>query len=188
VRLCRLEVLSVFRKTTWELNDYPVGLPEQEFNPDFAAPRFEQYRYRAYIENGTSIGDGETPQAAMSDLAVRFEETKAERNRKGQPMPRPGLREPIEFACQDRVNQHRELAEDFFRRALNLERAWISDDSSLWDFHTNQTNELLIARITEMFGVDVSDIESAKLCEIFDRIKGARSGATGQIDSSLAPH
>jgi hypothetical protein len=53
---------------------------------------------------------------------------------------------------------------------LNLDWAFISDESSLWDFHEAKTNEALIARIKEVYGVDVSDIESAKLPEILERI------------------
>ncbi len=118
----------------------------------------------------------------MSDLAVRFAETKAERNRKGKPMPRPGIRESIEFAGQDRVNRHPDLADDFVRRVLNLEWAWISDDSSLWDFHTNQTNELLLARIEEVFGstLRISSLRNYARFLIASRMPRA----TGQINSS----
>jgi hypothetical protein len=65
---------------------------------------------------------------------------------------------------------HPDLTEDFVRRVLNLDWAWISDESSLWDFHASDDNGALIARINEVYGVDVSDIESAKLCEILERI------------------
>jgi hypothetical protein len=63
-----------------------------------------------------------------------------------------------------------ELANDFIRRVLSLDRAFISDESTLWDFHEAGTNEALIARIREAYGVDVSDIESAKLPDILERI------------------
>jgi hypothetical protein len=52
-----------------------------------------------------------------------------------------------EFAPTERVNAHRKLAEDFTRRVLGLEWAWISDESSLWDFHTEKTNDALFAKI-----------------------------------------
>jgi hypothetical protein len=76
---------------------------------------------------------------------------------------------------QQRVSAHSELADDFTRRVLNLDWAFISDESSLWDFHHAETNESLIARIKEVYGVDVSDIESAKLSEILERIAIAQS-------------
>jgi hypothetical protein len=56
------------------------------------------------------------------------------------------------------------------RRVLRLDWAWISDESSLWDFHHQETNAALVAKIREVYGVDVSDIESANLADILDRI------------------
>ncbi len=44
-----------------------------------------------------------------------------------------------------------------------MDWAWISDESSLWDFHSNETDDALIAKIKELYGVDVSDIASARL-------------------------
>lgn len=64
--------------------------------------------------------------------------------------------------------------EDFVRRVLGLDWAWISDESSLGDFHDDKTNEALIAKVKEVYGVDVSDIQSAKLFEILDRIAASR--------------
>lgn len=56
------------------------------------------------------------------------------------------------------------------RRVLELKWAWISDESSLWDFHQDETNDSLISRIREVYDVDVSDIKSARLSEILERI------------------
>ena len=55
-------------------------------------------------------------------------------------------------------------------RVLGLDSVWISDESSLWDFHTDETNENLANRIKDMYGADVSDISSGNLADIFDRI------------------
>ncbi len=76
----------------------------------------------------------------------------------------------LEFASRNRVSAHPDLAEDFIRRVLGLDWAFISDESSLWDFHEAGTNASLIARIKEVYAVDVSDIESGKLPEILERI------------------
>jgi hypothetical protein len=38
---------------------------------------------------------------------------------------------PIEFAPQERVDAYGELKDDFVRRVLNLDWAFISDESSL---------------------------------------------------------
>ena len=75
-----------------------------------------------------------------------------------------------EFAPRERIGAHPKLVEDLTRRVLQLDWAFISDESSLWDFHETGTNGALIARIKEVYGVDVSDIESASLPEILERI------------------
>jgi hypothetical protein len=94
-------------------------------------------------------------------------------------MIRPGVNAPIEFATQELVSANRELSEDFTRRVLNLDWAWISDESSLWDFHTDETNEQILGKIFEVYGVDVSDIDSARVSEILNRIAATGWSARG---------
>jgi hypothetical protein len=96
------------------------------------------------------------------------------------PAIRPGTNWPVEFASQEKVSADESFREDFIQKVLGLDWAWISDESSLWDFHSEQTNELLLAKIREVYGVDVSDIESARLWEIFERIKRSRASEDGQ--------
>jgi len=43
-----------------------------------------------------------------------------------------------------------------------------------WDFHSSDDNRDLIAKTKEVYGVDLSDIESAKLWQILDRIAASR--------------
>ncbi len=74
-----------------------------------------------------------------------------------------------------KISGDESLSEDFIQKVLGLDWAWISDESSLWDFHTEQTNDLLIAKIREVYHADVSDIESARLWEILERIKHAKA-------------
>jgi len=115
----------------------------------------------------------------MSDLENKFQLVKSEWRLQGRPLLRPGKVGSVEFASQERVNVNQDLSEDFIRRVLNLDWAWISDESSLWDFHTDETNELFHIKIKETYGVDVSDIESAKLSEILDRIAAKRDSPNG---------
>jgi len=83
---------------------------------------------------------------------------------------RPGRSWPLEFAAQEQVNKHEALSADFIRRVLDLDWAWISDESSLWEFHADSDNSRLNAKIMEVYGVDVSDIQSGRLAAIFERI------------------
>jgi hypothetical protein len=172
-------LLSV-RKTTWELGDYPVLVRAQD-NPylEDAGPRLKHPRYWASIVNWWVVGDGgETPEEAVRNLAKRFEETRNRMLREGKTMPRPGTHVAIEFSPQEKVEIHSELRDDFVRRVLKLDWAWISDESSLWDFHTNETNQSYVRTISLLYGVDVSDIESGNIAEILERIALARRAQT----------
>jgi len=163
-----------FAKTDWELRDYPISVRRQELDLNLPA-RLTQHRYWARVL-GWHIGAGGASKAeALNALGEQFAMRKTDRLKNGKPLPRPGVEVPIEFAPRERVNAHSELAQDFIHRVLDLPSAWISDNSSLWDFHFEETNEALLAKIQEVYGVDVSDIESAKLCEILKRIAQSRA-------------
>lgn len=143
---------------------------EQEIDPNYNGTRLRQHRYAASIVNWGLAGTGNTEHEALRELEKSLTAAKAERVRSGKSLPRPGTHVPVQFASQERVERHPELAEDFIHRVLNLDWAWISDESSLWDFHHDETNHVLVAKIKEVYGVDVSDIESARLSEILERI------------------
>jgi hypothetical protein len=169
--------LSVFKRD-WELRDYPVTIREHEVDPNYSGTRLKQHHYTASIINWWVVtGGGDTRGEALQELEKAFAAVRGERAKTKQRLPRPGVHVPIEFASQQRVSAHSELADDFVRRVLNLDWAFISDESSLWDFHHAATNELLILRIKEVYCVDVSDIDSGKLSEILERIAATQSSA-----------
>jgi hypothetical protein len=169
--------LSVLKRD-WELPDYPVVMREHEFDPDYANTRLKQHRYTASIVNWWVVtGGGDTEWKALQELKKAFASIKSERAKAKKPLPRPGVHVPVAFASRREVNAHSELADDFVRRVLNLDWAFISDESSLWDFHTDRTNAALIARINQVYDVDVSDIKSARLSEILGRIATKQSSA-----------
>jgi hypothetical protein len=153
-------------KSDWEISDYPVVIREHEVDPSYVGTRLKQHRYSASVVNWWVVtGGGDTAREAFQELEKAFAVIKGERSKKQQRLPRPGVHVPIEFSSQRRVSAHPELAEDFVQRVLNLDWALVSDESSLWDFHHAETNEALIVKIKQVYGVDVSDIESAKLSE-----------------------
>jgi hypothetical protein len=163
-----------YRKRDWELADYPVVFRTQEQGTADEGSRFKVHRHVASIKNWHLTGTGDSRAKALDNLRSSFGAVRLNKKKKGEPLPRPGMQVPIAFASQERVKQHPELADDFIHRVLGLEWAWISDESSLWEFHAGETNEALIGRIKEMYGLDVSDLESAKLWEIFERIATER--------------
>ena len=158
-------------KRDWTLSDYPISIREHAIDQAYVGTRLKQHRYWASIVNWWVIGGGgDKKEEALEQLQKSFAAENERRAKERKRLPRPGTHVPIEFASRQRVDAHPELTEDFVRRVLNLDGAWISDESSLWDFHASDDNRALIAKINEVYGVDVSDIESAKLCEILERI------------------
>jgi hypothetical protein len=159
--------LLSYRKSEWGLNDYPVRVRAQASDPKLKPKRFTLHKYLAYIVNWHLSGTGDTREEAFRDLTTKFDTA---RLKAIAPMPRPGVMVPIELASSTKINVHPELAEDFIHRILEMKWAWISDESTLWDFHGDETNEAFCRKIREVYGVDISDLESAKLPEILDRI------------------
>jgi hypothetical protein len=160
-----------FRKRDWQLLDYPVVIKESDyaaFSTD--SPLYKPVPYSAFIVNWGLMGMGDTKDEALSALESTFQKVKLERGQNAEPLPRPGVSVPIQVAPASRVDAHPELAEDFIQRVLEIDWALITDESSLWDFNAGENNAPLFARIKDIYGIDVSDIQSARLCEIFERI------------------
>ncbi len=168
-----------FRSRNWELEDYPIHIRRQDRDPNSPSPfennpRFRLHRYVARIINWYIDGMGDTKEDALSDLRTKFLARKATLAEEGKTLPRPGTKVPIQFASQEQVSAHPDLKADFIRRVLELEWAFISDESSLWDFHTEETNEALLAKIKDVYGVSVADIESGNIYKILNRITEAQ--------------
>jgi len=87
----------------------------------------------------------------------------------------------IEFASTTGIEMFFEIAEDFMQRILDFEPGeyLITDESSLWDF--TGLDELEIAdiheKIREVYDLDVSDLSTGNLLEIFRRIHRKTYGA-----------
>jgi hypothetical protein len=159
-------VASIF-KQVWTIDDYPIRVRFQRPSELPNESRLKLIPWIADVVNWPAMsGHGNTRKEALEAIRKNFDRFKATK----ASLPRPGTKVPIEFAASERVDQHAELAKDFIKRILDLETAWISDESSLSDFHGNETNELLTDRILRVYGVHVSDIPSGKLADIFDKI------------------
>jgi len=176
--ICFWKYCLSFQKRDWSLDDYPVRVRKnQPLELDLGA-QFKEAKYEPYLAQVMKwwvlSGGGDSPQKAKAALADAFKSAKAERLQRGKPLPRPGTSVPIEFAAQERVNQDPDFKEEFVRRVIGLEWAWISDESSLSDFHTEETNDSMVKKIMDIYGVDVSDIESGNVARILERITSSR--------------
>jgi len=160
--------LLSFTKTDWQLTDYPIRF--RHFDVVETGGRLKQFPWSVQIINWWQIdGSGDTKQQAYADMQKKFGEFKSN----GKPLPRPGTGLPLEFAPTDRIRFFDDIADDFFRRVLDLNyrECFISDESTLWDFHTEESNEHLHKTIWDAYRVDVSDIKDGNLVKIFERIE-----------------
>jgi hypothetical protein len=154
-------------KREWTLDDYPIRVWRLPATEPFGKSRLKPLQWTAQVFNWPGIsGSANSKVEALEELRKNFDRFKATKPN----LPRPGTLVPIEFAANERVSQHSELVKDFVKRVLDVEWVWISDESSLWDFHGNTTNEALTEKIRQAYGVDVSDISTGNLADIFDRI------------------
>ena len=161
-----MRLVSYF-KDEWTINDYPMRVRFQRPTERVDTPRRKLIPWFADVVNWPAMsGSGNTRQEALEDIRGKFERFIATK----QPLPRPATVVPLEYAASDRVGRHPELTKDFAQRVLGFEWIWISDASSLWDFHDDPTNERLIEMIRSVYGIDVSDITSGHLADIFERI------------------
>lgn len=80
----------------------------------------------------------------------------------------------IEFAPTNGVDMFLDISEDFMKKIFNFEpeEYLISDESSLFDFTGLDEIELtdIQKKIQDVYDLDVSDIASRNLLEIFMRI------------------
>jgi hypothetical protein len=120
-------------------------------------------------------GRGETREAALENLKICF----LERKTRGKPFPRPGTGMPLEFASAEEIVKYEEFAKEFFPRilGLNFTDCFISDETSLWDFHNDDNNDALEQKIGLLYGVDVSDVKSGNLIAIFKRITSKKTSS-----------
>ena len=159
-------------KREWTIDDYPVRVWRLPASQPSGKSRLKPLEWTASVFNWPGIsGSANSRLEAFEELRKNFDRFKATHPN----LPRPGTRVPVEFAASERVGHHSELAKDFVKRIFDVEWAWISDESSLADFHDEETNETLIKKIRQIYCVDVSDISSGNLADIFDRISNYRA-------------
>jgi hypothetical protein len=158
-----------FLKKRWKLRDYPVQVVKQTENrkSGIISNSRKIQAYRADIVNWVGLSaTGETPKNAIRNLAELFYGARMCRDA----MPRPGTRVPIEFASQARILENSAMVEEFLKSVLGHEEAWISDESSLWDFALGDSINEYFEKIRDLYGVDVSNISNGNLADIIDRI------------------
>ncbi len=164
--------LLSFTKTDWQLTDYPIRF--RHTNVGKTMGRLKQFPWSVQIINWWQVGGfGDSKQEAYADLRKKFGDIKSN----GKTLPRPGTGLPIEFASTERIRCFDDIADDFFPRVLDMNYGdcLITDESTLWDFHMEESNEDLHKTIWDAYRVDVSDIDDGNLVKILERIENRQS-------------
>jgi hypothetical protein len=158
--------LTSFFKRSWDLSDYPIRVRERE--PQERHGRHADITWSAQVVNWWAMsGHGYSREEALAGLAKNFNAFKS----LPKEPPRPGSRVAFEFATDERIARHGGLVAEFIEQIFGPYQAYfVSDESSLWDFHERDSNDFLHKKILERYGVDVSDIESGSIADILDRI------------------
>jgi len=156
-----------FLKPDWTIHSYPLRARHFDHSGYAGPERLRPVEWSVRVLRWTGMqGHGATKEAATLNLQENFARFKL----KGEPLPRPGTFKPIEFASGEKLQAYSEIEDEFVRHILDVEWAFLSDESSLWDFSMDETLAELYERIRKRYGVDVSDIEGANLVAILDRI------------------
>jgi hypothetical protein len=80
-------------------------------------------------------------------------------------------RPPIEFASRDKIEPLQHLADRFIEDIFGVKGAFVTDESSLWDFESKDDLSAIHKKIREKYGVDVRDVREGNLVEILTRIE-----------------
>jgi hypothetical protein len=119
-------------------------------------------------------GLGETKEEAIGQLRSNLEKYR----RDNGSLPRPGENVPLNltFASDEKIEAHRPTIDRIIGEVINADQGspvFLSDQSSLWDFAGENGIDAYLEQIKEVFGVDVSDMESGNLATIAERIDGS---------------
>jgi hypothetical protein len=159
----RIAWLLSFLKRKWTLADYPVDYIDQG---DFAISPSKRHPHSCWRADLLGLphlsGLGDTREQALGDAQQKFATYLAS----GAELRRPGSKPKVIFATDLEVSRFPDLRDHFIIHVLDLEWAFLSDESTLWDFHGELDNAALYHRIGVVYGVDVSHIPNANIAAI----------------------
>jgi hypothetical protein len=154
--------LSYF-KTNWKIEDYPLRC---KILKNVVA---DNKYYIQVINWWTLSGLGSTKEEALKSLRRNFEiqiKSKAY-------IPRPGTNVPIQFASSQKIDNNKDITDDFIEKILGFsteDPVFISDESSLYDFSEDGNLQTYSKKIQKIYGIDISNIKDGKISKIIEKI------------------
>jgi hypothetical protein len=163
-----------FHTREWDVDDYPLQVIDRGHVESLG--RLKGFRWTVQIINWLHMrGDADTKDAAFEELRQQLERHRTETG--SLPRPGTGRKMELKFAASERVEANSDLVADIVRRVIGMEPedCFVSDESTLWDFHHGEDNAAYHRKIILLYGVDVSDIEPPTLAAIAERIRQQRA-------------
>lgn len=168
--------LASFFKREWTIDDYPVRTWQYLADTPTMGP-IKPGAWQAQIHRWWLMAaSGSTRDEAIAALNEAFNEYKREYGT----VPRPGTRVEAVFAPTDKIDQYSAIVHDFFEKILEMDYdyCFVSDESSLWEFPNTSDKARVLELIEQTYQVDVSDIETGNLVQIFKRLHESSSQAS----------
>lgn len=161
----KVKLLMSYRKTSWELADYPILYKYQD-ESDENSPKWVAQIINWWLV----IGSGDTKAEAYESLEKCFNE----RKESGSRMPRPGVLVPMEFAPVEKLDKYWEVASKIILEVCRYDPNGIivTDGSQLSDF-PGDLHEYY-EKIIKIFGVDVSHIKDSNIADISEYISNKK--------------
>jgi hypothetical protein len=171
--------LKSFFRRDWSVRDYPLKVSQRPVDQLLVTKRFKELAWTAQIVNWWHMrGDGMSRDEALADLSGKLAVYKTSHR-----LPRPGTGAPLEvtWALSEAITQFEDVAYEIVERLFDIPRedCILTDESSLWDFHGEETNEPYLVALKQIFGVDASDLKPPTIAEIARRFQNVRLDSSG---------
>lgn len=174
--------LASWRKREWGPADYPLRYREQLPDSELEAIQGTLPRWDLQVVNWWQMGGlGDTQAEAFADFEARFAALRED----GTAPPRPGRGLPLVFASSTIIERHEALARDFVSQILDLnyDECFISDESSLYDFVSSESEATdLVARIETHYSLTLLPRDGLLISELVEAIATER----GSIPCSMS--
>lgn len=159
-----------FRHREWMIEDYPVRIIDH--GRAAGCGRLTPLRWTVQVINWSHLrGDADTREEAFKQLENHLDEHR----RQHGILPRPGTGRKlvVEFAAAGRIDANADLVADLMQRVLGMDPGsyFVSDESTLWDFHSEADNMAYAKKILILYRVDISDMNPPFLWAIAERIR-----------------
>ena len=150
-----------FRKSKWEYEDYPIRYVVED----------DDHHRVQFINWWTMVGLGETKAEAVADLKARLHRFYEVNN----PIFRPGVTAPIQFADSSRIDAHGDFAYELVEELFNNDVMFICDGTPLGMYAEDENQyAMVIQTLNDRYGLGLAPDEEISVDELIELIAKKR--------------